>query len=221
MKIIILGCGSQAKVVWSILSLVDDAEILGFVDACNNRQVWGKTLLGAKILGGMADLHIFRLRGAEAAVPAFGDNQVRQQIAAEATIAGLTLISAVHPTAVISSETMIGRGVVVGPNAIINIHASVGDNAIINSGAIVEHDCTIGNGAHIAPGAKLAGNVTVGPGTLVGIGATVIQGITIGTNVTIGAGAVVIRDVPDKVTVVGVPASPLSKRRIPAQPILV
>lgn len=57
----------------------------------------------------------------------------------------------------------------------------------------------------IEPNASIAGGVTVGEGTHIGIGASVIPGIKIGKWCTIGAGAVIIKDVPDRVTVVGIP----------------
>ena len=213
MKTVVLGCGDQGRVVWEILSLRGDVEILGFIDVCDNPDLWGKELLGLKILGGISDLA--GLVGYErvGAVPAFGNNKIRSEIARRAEQAGLELVNAIHPMAIVSPNAALGRGVTVGPGAVINIHAAVGNNAIINSGAIVEHDCRIGDHAHVAPGAKLAGHVTVGEGALIGIGAAVIEDITIGDHATIGAGAVVIRDVAEGVTAVGVPAAPLAEPR--------
>jgi acetyltransferase EpsM len=58
---------------------------------------------------------------------------------------------------------------------------------------------------HIAPQATLSGAVEVGDGSWIGAGAVVKQCIKIGSNCMIGAGAVVVKDVPDGVTVVGIP----------------
>jgi acetyltransferase-like isoleucine patch superfamily enzyme len=70
----------------------------------------------------------------------------------------------------------------------------------------VDHDCDIGEFVHIAPGTHLAGNVRVETGAFVGTGVSVIPGMRIGRWSVIGAGGVVICDVPEEVTVVGVPA---------------
>ncbi|NUT00772.1 MAG: hexapeptide transferase, partial [Sphingomonas sp.] len=69
-----------------------------------------------------------------------------------------------------------------------------------------DHDCDIGRAAHIAPGCALAGCVTVGDRTFLGAGTSVIPGVTIGEDSMIGAGSVVVRDLPDRVTALGVPA---------------
>jgi UDP-perosamine 4-acetyltransferase len=52
----------------------------------------------------------------------------------------------------------------------------------------------------------IGGDVTIGDRTFVGLGARVLPGVTLGSDVIVGAGAVVVRDVPDGVTVMGVPA---------------
>jgi serine acetyltransferase len=57
----------------------------------------------------------------------------------------------------------------------------------------------LGDYAKLSPNAALGGAVTVGARTP-------------GSGVTVGAGAVVLRDVPDGITVVGVPARRLERR---------
>ena len=119
----------------------------------------------------------------------------------------------VHPSAVVSASSVLGRGTVVFPLAVINAASRVGEGVIVNSGAIIEHDCVVGDGAHIAPGSVLTGGVLVGARTTVGAGATVLPGIRIGSDAVVGAGAVVTRDVPDHATVAGNPAKPLNGAR--------
>ena len=82
---------------------------------------------------------------------------------------------------------------------------------MINTSASIDHDCVLGECVFIAPGARLGGNVRVGDLSFIGIGASVLPGCALGRNVTVGAGAVVIGDVPDNVTVVGVPARIVTK----------
>jgi sugar O-acyltransferase (sialic acid O-acetyltransferase NeuD family) len=147
--------------------------------------------------------------GCDAIALALGDNAARHF--ALASLSGCCVPPLKHPSAVVSSSAVIGRATVVGANAVVNAGACVGQAVIINSAAIVEHDCVIGDCAHVSPGAIIAGGASVGERSWIGAGATVIQGVRIGADVTIGAGAVVIRDVPDGLTMAGVPARPLGK----------
>ena len=119
----------------------------------------------------------------------------------------LTPANAIHPAAIIDASASIAeQGVMIAANAVINPLATIGTGAICNTGCIIEHECVVGEFAHIGPGAVLCGNVKIGSGTFVGANAVIKQGITVGKNAMIGAGAVVVKNVPDNVTVVGVPA---------------
>jgi acetyltransferase-like isoleucine patch superfamily enzyme len=57
--------------------------------------------------------------------------------------------------------------------------------------------------------------ITSGDEVWIGRGVTILGGVTVGDKATIGANAVVTRDIPAGVTVVGVPASPISTKRHP------
>ena len=108
----------------------------------------------------------------------------------------------IHPAATIGRRFSIdhGAGVVIGGTAII------GDDCLIYQGV------TLG-----MTGNKLEGkrHPTLGNNVMVGAGAIVLGDIHIGNNVKVGAGAVVVHDVPDDVTVVGVPATIVRERGCP------
>lgn len=55
--------------------------------------------------------------------------------------------------------------------------------------------------------------IKIGREVWLGRGVTVLGGVQIGNNATVGANAVVTRDVPEGVTVVGIPAMPMAKER--------
>lgn len=132
-----------------------------------------------------------------------GSNRVREIIANRYP---LVYATAVHPSAIISNYASIGVGTVVMQGAIVQSDAKIGRHCIVNTGASIDHECEISDYVHVSPHATLCGNVHVGKGSWIGAGATVIPGINIGEWCTIGAGAVVLHDIPDGVTVAGVPA---------------
>jgi sugar O-acyltransferase (sialic acid O-acetyltransferase NeuD family) len=204
MDVIIAGAGGHGRVVLDILRAAGAHSAVGFLDA--NQDLHGTEVAGLPVLGHLNLLPKLKGKGVGGAIVAIGDNRVRRSYAQRLAAAGLELISAVHPSAVISATAVIGRNVMVAPGAIVCTDARIGDSAIINTAAAVDHECDIGEAAHVAPGVRLAGRVTVGEGAFVGIGANVLPCLSIGAYAVVGGGALVREDVPAGATVVGVPA---------------
>lgn len=201
MTVIIIGTGGHARVVLDAARSWFPEDIIAALDDSADRigSIWhGLPVSGPITLDAVA--HI----GAESAVIAIGDNRARAAIAAR--LAGTRWSCVRHASAVVASDAVVEPGAVIMAGAIVQPGAVIGAHAIVNTGASVDHDCQVGSFAHVAPGVRLCGNVTVGDGTLIGVGAVVTPGVRIGAWATVGAGAVVVRNVPDRVTVTGVPA---------------
>lgn len=188
------------------ISLLEDYIIEGFIDD-DGRRI-GSSFFGYAIRGTGADLPGLRQDGVEWAIPAVGDNDARLRVFQVLQAAGFCVPVVIHPSAVVSSSAQVRSGTFVAAGAVINPSSDIGSACIINTGATVDHDCEIGDGAHIAPGANLCGGVHVGELTLVGVGASVLPCVRIGRACRVGAGAAVTHDIPDGVTVTGVPARP-------------
>ena len=126
---------------------------------------------------------------------------------------GLTPVTIVHPTAWVADNATIGSGSQILAGAVIAPEARIGRQCIINTNASVDHEDVLEDGVEVAPGATLCGLVHVGINAWICAGATVLPHIRIGADAIVGAGAVVMKDVPDGITVVGIPATPVSKER--------
>ena len=211
-RIVGLGAGGHAKVVIEILRLLGGYEFAGLLDAnaeLRGNEISGVTVLGSDLL--LPELHQQGVRWVFIGVGSVGDISRRRRLYQEAQSLGFAVAPAQHPQAIVSSSAEIGEGPTIMAGTVINAGARIGDNVIINTGAIVEHDCVIGSHVHVATGARLAGGVVVGAGSHIGMGASIKQGVTIGREAIVGAGAAVIRDVPEGMTVAGVPAKVLNK----------
>lgn len=192
-SIILQGGGEHAKVVLDCL-LSQGVYVAGLFDPKYSGDLYGIPQLGE---------YNPSFSPASKAVIAIGNNSVRKKVALMTKHA---FVNAIHPSAIISTRSIMGTGNMILHGAIIQTQALLGDHIIINTGARVDHECIIGDYAHIAPGAVLAGVVSIGEGAFVGAGATIIPGKKIGAWCKIGAGAVVITDIPDFAVAVGNPA---------------
>jgi UDP-perosamine 4-acetyltransferase len=179
-------------------------KLVGFLDA--DESLVGQSTSDLPVLGGINLLARLRTEGVGAAFVAIGDNRARLRYLDAVRQAGLRLLNAVHPAAVVSPSVTMGENVLLAAGAVVCAETLLGDAAIVNTSAVVDHECAIGRGCHVCPAAAIAGRVRVGEGAFVGLGSRVIQCLSVGAWSTIGAGAVVIGDVADGETVVGVPA---------------
>lgn len=101
---------------------------------------------------------------------------------------------------VIGTDTQFGAGfVIMHPVGIVmNSRVKGGERVVLESGVVV------GSEKGLTP--------VLGDDIFVGAGAKIIGGIVIGNGAKVGANAVVVKDVPEKTTVVGIPAKPICRR---------
>ena len=211
-KCVLLGAGGHARVIIDCVNKYNEIEIIALTDP--DETLWEKYLYDIPIVGNDAILPNLKLKGVDYFIVSVGstrNNQIRKELFELGLSSGLSPITIIHPSAIISNYSKIGAGSQIMAGTIINSGAIIGDNVIVNSGAIIEHDCVIGDHVHIATGATLSGTIKVGNLAHIGTGASIRQSINIGHEAVIGAGAVVVEDVPANTIYVGNPAKPIRK----------
>lgn len=195
-EIIIVGAGMNGLVVKNILAQDKNNQIIGFLD--NFKK-------GKDILGKIKDFKKFKGKNRYFFV-SLGDNKLRKSLFMELKKNRANFINAIHPTAYIETDVVLGKNVMIGALSYINVNSVIGDNTFINNGCVIEHDNLIKNHCHIAPGAIIGGRVKIGHTSFIGLGTRINDRITIGNNVIIGSGAVVINNIKSNATAIGVPA---------------
>ena len=206
-QIVVIGAGAQAKYVCEIFSQsAADDQLCVIASDGSNHMDWPGTY-GADYLVGFDQIERLSTAGsADRAIVCIADITQKQLLWDRALKAGYSLISAIHPKAMIATTATIKTGAIINASAVIQPFASIGLGAMIHANVVVEHDCRIGDFANLAPGVSLAGWVQVGKGATIFTGACVIPGCSIGDLAIVGAGATVIKDVPAGVRVIGTPA---------------
>lgn len=203
----IIGGGEHARVVVDA-ARSSDWHVSGFIDRlpCEDTQrLCNLPHLGDDLIHASATSDHFRL---VVGVGNVKPSPVRAQIVEryqQSRKEALAWATIVHARAWVSPSATLAPGAVVLAGAIVNAGATLGAHVIVNTGAIIEHDVVLDEFVHASPGAVLGGGVSVGPGSYLGLGCRVRDHVRIGRGVTIGMGAVVVSDVPDGVTVKGVP----------------
>lgn len=209
-SVIVLGGGGHAKAVINAL-LMAGIPVKGFItpdieDQCND-------ILNVKRLG--TDDFLRFIDPSEVklvnGIGSVGRPGIRKKIFDSYRRLGFSFENVVHPSVILPAHIRLQEGVQLMAGVIAQPGCQIGSNTIVNTRSILEHDCLIGENVHISPGAVICGEVRVENNVHIGAGATVIQGIHIGENSIVGAGSVVIHDVPEGVTVVGVPAKEVQR----------
>lgn len=202
-KIFIYGASGHAKVVIDIIEQEGRYIIEFLVDDAPDHM--GAQVCGYEVIGDNEDLlRMYVGRSPSAGIVAIGDNQTRLRIGKWLESKSFGLINAIHPASHRGKNVKIENGTVVMAGAVINTDTIIGKHVIVNTNVSIDHDCSISNGVHVAPGSTICGSVSVGEATLIGANATVVPNVTIDRDVTVGAGSTVLHDVPAGATIVGI-----------------
>ncbi len=204
-KLIIIGASGHGKVVADIAIKLNQWQDIVFLDD----DKFKKRCMGLKIEGNVASAFTYT-KNADFFV-AIGNNSIREEIQERLIFEKQSVISLIHPTAVIGSDVEIGYGTVVMAGVIINSSTTIGNGCVINTSSSIDHDNIIENYVHISPGVRTAGNVSIGKSTWLGIGSVVSNNITIYKNSIIGAGTIVIKDIAESGTYIGIPSRRVKK----------
>lgn len=207
-NIVIIGTGGHAKVIFDILLRQNLYKPVAFLSL---NDIMTSFL-------GLPHYHQSKLdqKDFNTGVLAIGDNFVRSQAAefVRSQKPKFNFITAIHPSAQIAEDVILGEGSVVMANVVVNPGTYVGSHAILNTSSSVDHDCKIGQFASIAPGCTLGGNVEVGEFSAVSLGSKIIHSKKIGSHSVIGAGALVLKDIESYKVAYGHPCQIVRSRTL-------
>jgi sugar O-acyltransferase (sialic acid O-acetyltransferase NeuD family) len=204
-KLLIIGASGHGKVAADIAIKMNKWQSIAFLDDDDSI----KTSMGLKVIGKIVDAFIYKYE--TDFFVAIGNNATREKIQEKLITEGLSIVSIIHPDAVIGTDVDIGIGTAVMAGVVINTSCRIGKGCILNTSSSLDHDNIIEDYVHISPGSSLAGTVKVGKASWIGIGSAVSNNVNICRNCKLGAGAVVVKDIINPGTYVGVPVRKINR----------
>jgi sugar O-acyltransferase (sialic acid O-acetyltransferase NeuD family) len=198
-KLLILGAGGMAREVYEIYKANRKENLLkGFLVKKNESSKLHIELP-------LPLIHALPNKGKITLLDGIG-SPLRRIWIEELINEGYIFDSAIHSSAIIASNSLIGEGSIIAAASVISVNVKIGSHTIINIDTTISHDSSVGDFSTLSPGVNIGGRVKIGAGTFIGIGTSVIQDVHIGSNVIVGSGSNVISDLPDNILAYGNPA---------------
>ncbi|MBX9890159.1 MAG: acetyltransferase [Amoebophilaceae bacterium] len=122
-----------------------------------------------------------------------------------------SLISAIHPSAVMGTNIQLGLGNYIGAQVCLAPEATLHNHCIVHNGVKIESGASIHDFVQIGAGSVIGSNVTLEEEVFIGAGVTIIDGVTIQKGASIGAGSVILGHVKSGALFLGNPAKSIKK----------
>lgn len=209
---VIIGAKGLAKELLAVFQWNGNLDGLVFFDNVNEDipdVLYDRFL----VLKSWEELEIHFQKKSNNFVLGVGGGNTRKLLAEKAILKGGEFCSIISNHSLIGEfGNTIGKGVGILSHAIITGDTNIGEGTLINKAVIISHDAKIGCYCEISPAAKILGRTIIGDRSEIGANATILPDVIIGSDCKVGAGAVVTNNVPNGLTVVGIPAKPLLQK---------
>ena len=208
-KIVIIGGGGHARVIYSIIRKSKTFDYLGYIDIKkdntlpdflgNDEFALGTLEKGQNIVIGISYVNSIY-------------DTIRKEIIEKYVLSNMfNYPSIISENSIIEDDVKIGSGTVIVNGATANTGTVIGEFCVVNTNATIDHNCRIGRNTQIAPGAVILGDVSIGDDVFIGAGSIVLDGVNISNNIIVGAGSLVTNNLLEAGVYVGRPVRKIRK----------
>ncbi len=203
-KIYIVGAGGFGRELLQWIKDINEAkprwEIGGFLD--DDPDALKSCVCDYKVVGSVSG---WRPSEDEEFALALANPRAKEKVTASMKAKGAVFASVIHPTAMLTSFSGYGEGLVMFPYSKLSVNSRAGDFVTILSSGI-GHDVEIGDYTTISGACSILRNVKIGRRVFLAANAAVANGVTIGDDAYIGLGSIIIKDVQAGQKTFGSPA---------------
>ncbi len=199
--LIIYGAGGAGRELATFLKGSEEWQVKGFVeDETDEEQIEGIKVLGKR--------GYLEKNGGAVVVSILSNPYEREKIINELKqFPSIKFPRVLTPGTYYSNNIEWGEGVVVGlPCSLLSTGLKLGNFVFINYNTGIGHDTQIGDYSILYSHIDIGGGTRIGHHCIIGSGVTIRPGVEIGNGCIVGGGSMVVKNVPDNVTVAGVPA---------------
>lgn len=205
-KLIIVGAGGAGREVAQIAldrqyTNTVDWELEGFID--DNIHALDNTNCQIPLLGSINE---WQPKKDEVFICSVGSPALREKLTLILEQRGAQFTNVIHPTAIISQSAKYELGLVVYPLTVISTNTQIGKHVLINLHNAIGHDACIGDYSVLSSFCDITGHVKIGSKVFLGSHVTIAPNLKIGNGANVGIGSVVVSSVKEYKNVFGNPA---------------
>lgn len=198
----IIGCGGFAKEVYFLARVIGGYTVKAFINHVKAEPV----VFAGETIPVIEEQEFLQLSKDNICL-AFGIGDPKLIKMLSDTFSDYDFPNLIHPNVTGDfCNIKMGRGNILTANVTFTTCIEIGNFNVFNLMTTVGHDVLIGDYNVINPSVNISGGVVIGNVNLIGVSATILQYKSIGNHSIVGASSLVVKNVPDDVTVIGVPA---------------
>ena len=209
-SLVLYGTGGHAKSVINTLVDMPEWTLAGLISG--QASECPVPVLGFPVLGDDRVLPGLIAAGLRLMHICIEDNQQRAAVAQGVRESGFELATIIHPSAMCSPGSVVGRGTLIQAGSLLGAETQAGEGCLLRSFVSIGHGTRMGHFVQFAGGSITGGDCQIGSYTCVGVGATILPRLRVGQHVLIEPNTVVLADVPDFAVVAGNPGRVVSMR---------